>query len=87
MNHRKAIKILKKMKSSQKKLDLLISYKRNYWKQIAIDRSVLWKIWNYFYIFYVSRESLFVGAMMAIFALLIMRRKLLFFLRTKSEFS
>ncbi len=60
MNYRKAMLILRRLKGVEKDLtdDLktfrwrLDSYKKNYWRQIVTDKNLMWRGWNYLYIFY-----------------------------------
>ena len=56
------MEIMKRIKRLDKKLGhgdwayrtRLNEYKENFWKQLAVDRGVFWKAWNYLYIFYLS---------------------------------
>jgi hypothetical protein len=59
MEHRKGIGLLRKAAKAERRLSghsgrfrrLLQSYKRNFWRQLAVDRTTLWTGWHYFYVF------------------------------------
>ncbi|MHC4325009.1 MAG: TPM domain-containing protein [Planctomycetota bacterium] len=60
MQYSEAMQTLGKLKAAeQKQTDdtwfykwHLNDFKANYWNQIAVDRNIVWKIWDYLYIFY-----------------------------------
>lgn len=68
MDYEKAMDILGRIKDIENKSGIkgyktrLNDYKANYWNQIAVDRSIVWKIWNYLYIFYRPYAWYFVAA-------------------------
>jgi tetratricopeptide (TPR) repeat protein len=72
MQYGEAMQTLKKLKAAELKQTNdtrmykwhLNNYKANYWNQIAVDRSVVWKIWNYLYIFYRPYAWYFVAAVL-----------------------
>jgi hypothetical protein len=59
MEYKKAMTYLRKIKSAEIKLNLLLNFKQNYWKQVVVDKNVFWRTWNCFYIFYVSEKVLY----------------------------
>jgi hypothetical protein len=92
MDHKKAMKVLRRARKVERKLTnstrrfrrYLNSYKKNYWNQVAVDRSKLWRICEYFYIFYVSRKSLYIIMAILCFALIFVFRRSNY-IRTKNS--
>jgi hypothetical protein len=76
MEYRKAMKTLRKMKNTKKKLVLLLCFHHNFWKQVVVDKNVFWRAWNYFCLFYVS-ERVFYGSITVVLIILffVYRRK------------
>lgn len=74
MDHRKAVRILGKLKIVEKELTnnterskwLLNAYKKKYWSQVDVDRNALWRTWNYLYLFHLPQVGI---SIIAIFVL------------------
>jgi hypothetical protein len=70
MEYKKSMRFLRKIKDTERKLSILLNFKHYYWKQVVVDKNVLWRTWNYFYIFYVSKKVLY-GSITALLIVLL----------------
>ena len=68
MEYGKAMKALRKMKDTKKKLVLLLCFHHNFWKQV-VDKNIFWRAWNYFCLFYVGDRVLY-GTVSAVLLIL-----------------
>lgn len=75
MEYKNAVRLSKKNKSDYLSKRNLKIYKKNYWEQVARDKNLISKIWNYFYIFYVNRKVLYVTGVVLLIALVLVFRK------------
>jgi hypothetical protein len=77
MEYKKAITLLRKAKKLEKNLTWnstvyrwhLNSYRSNYWKQLFVDRNIIWRTWNFLSIFYWSDKLSYTGGAVLLFVL------------------